>query len=53
MTKQYRPDLTEATPSIESFEMPLLGGRKGRVYVGVFAIFVSIDGRAELATVKF
>jgi hypothetical protein len=53
MTEQCRPDLIEATPSIESFETPLLGGRKGRVYVGIFAIFVRIDGRAELPTVKF
>jgi hypothetical protein len=38
MTEQCRPDLIEATPSIESFEMPLLGERKGEVYVGIFAI---------------
>jgi hypothetical protein len=38
MTEQCRPDLIKAMPSIESFEMPLHGERKGRVYVGIFAI---------------
>jgi hypothetical protein len=38
MIEQCRPDLIEAMPSIESSEMPLLGERKGRVYVGIFSI---------------
>jgi hypothetical protein len=39
LTKEFRPDLTEETPHLESPEMPLLG-KRGRVYVGIFAIFV-------------
>ena len=38
MTGERRTDLIEGTPSIESSETPLLGERKGRVYVGIFAI---------------
>jgi hypothetical protein len=52
LTKEFRPDLTEETPHLESPETPLLG-KRGRVYVGIFAIFVSIDGRAKLPIVKF
>jgi hypothetical protein len=38
MTGEQRTDLIEGTTPIESSEMPLLGERKGRVYVGIFAI---------------
>jgi hypothetical protein len=35
--------VTEETPHLENIEMPLLG-ESGRVCVGIFAIFVGIDG---------
>jgi hypothetical protein len=53
ITGEQRTDLIEETSPFESFETPPLDERKGRVYVGIFSIFVRIDGRAELPTVKF
>jgi hypothetical protein len=44
--------LTEETPHLEIPETPLLG-KRGRVDVGIFSIFVSIDGREKLPIVKF
>jgi hypothetical protein len=38
ITGEQRTDLIEETSPIESFETPLLGERKGRVYVGIFSI---------------
>ena len=38
MTGEQRTDLIEETSPIESFETPLLGERKRRVYVGIFSI---------------
>ena len=38
MTRGQRTDLIEETSPIENSEMPLLGEREGRVYVGIFAI---------------
>jgi hypothetical protein len=38
MTGGQRTDLIEETSPIENSETPLLGERKGRVYVGIFAI---------------
>jgi hypothetical protein len=39
LTKEFRLDLTKEMPHLESHETPLLG-KRGRVYVGIFAIFV-------------
>ena len=39
MTGEQRTDLIEETSPIEISETPLQGKRKGRVYVGIFAIF--------------
>jgi hypothetical protein len=36
--KEYQARFDGGTPAIESSETPLLGERKGRVYVGIFAI---------------
>jgi hypothetical protein len=36
--EQCRTDLIEETSPIESSETPLLGERKGGVYVGIFSI---------------
>jgi hypothetical protein len=44
--------LTKETPHLKSPETPLRGGGEG-VYVGIFAIFEGIDGRAKLPIVKF
>jgi hypothetical protein len=38
MTGDQRIDLIEEMTPIESSETPLLGKRKGRVYVGIFSI---------------
>jgi hypothetical protein len=43
LTKDFRPSLTEGTPRLGGPSTPLLG-EFGGVYVGIFAIFVSIDG---------
>jgi hypothetical protein len=43
LTKEFRPNLTEEMPHLESPETPLLG-ESGGVYVGIFSIFVDIDG---------
>ena len=50
---ECRSDLIEEMPYIEGPRMPLLGEKGGKVYVGIFSIFVGIDGRAELPIVKF
>ena len=52
LMKNFRLSLTEGTPHLGGPNTPLLG-EFGGVYVGIFAIFVSIDGRAKLPTVKF
>ena len=52
LMKDFHPSLTEGMPCLGGPSTPLLG-EFGGVYVGIFSIFVSIDGRAELPTVKF
>ena len=44
MAGEQKTDLIEETSPFESFETPPLDERKGGVYVGIFSIFVSIDG---------